>query len=480
MDLSKFHGGGHHHVHAHDCVGNGATGLSRVVMVRKTEQRTFASGKSGEEPKYETVTRETVETFGAGKTQRRVTTLEKRDLLDEPPDDLRAVLRETKLNGTNKPKPVSVVNKSKIPTATNGTSKPDLIKQGDSKLSWLKPKPKAEQNGDGDGVHEEDTFEQDCLRAHNEFRQKHGVPPLKLNKKICKFSEEWAKRLAARGHIEHRVNCEYGENIFLIWSTNPDFKVTGREPVENWYSEIKEHTFGQEPTNLKSGHFTQVVWKDSAELGVAMAKSRKGQVFVVANYYPPGNYIGSYVDNVLPLIGTCSGVVTPVKNGSTPTEELKSPTVASGSQDEEFAKEGLRLHNEFRRKHGVPELKLSLLLNDYSKQWAKTLAREDSMRHRTNGKYGENLFYIFSSNTNLKSIAQEACNAWYKEIKEHTFGVEPRTLRSGHFSQMIWKTSEELGFSMEKSRTGKVYVVANYNPRGNYIGQFSANVPPKI
>ncbi|XP_071443372.1 uncharacterized protein [Hetaerina americana] len=475
MDLSKFHNVGGY-LHSHDCVGNGASALSRVVMVRKTEQRTFASSKSGEEPKYETVTRETVETFGAGKTQRRVTTLEKRDLLDEPPDDLRAVRRESKQNGTSKAKPVPESGKSKIPTAVNGTTKSDPVKQSESKLSWLKPKPKGEQSVDSEGSHEEDSFEQECLRAHNEYRQKHGVPPLKLNKKICKFSEEWAKRLAARGHIEHRVNCEYGENIFLIWSTNPDLKVTGREPVDNWYSEIKEHTFGQEPGNLKSGHFTQVVWKDSAELGVAMAKSRKGQVFVVANYYPPGNYIGSYVDNVLPLQGATDKVKTPETNGTNTTEE----TAPTGSEDEEFAKEGLRLHNEFRKKHGVPELKLSPVLNEYSKQWAKTLAREDTMRHRTNGKYGENLFYIFTSNTNWKSIAHEACNAWYKEIKDHTFGVEPRTLRSGHFSQMVWKSSEELGFSMEKSRSGKIFVVANYNPRGNYIGQFSANVPPKI
>lgn len=29
------------------------------------------------------------------------------------------------------------------------------------------------------------------------------------------------------------------------------------------------------------------------------------------------------------------------------------------SDEEEFAKEGLRIHNEYRRKHGVPDLKLS-------------------------------------------------------------------------------------------------------------------------
>lgn len=36
-------------------------------------------------------------------------------------------------------------------------------------------------------------FEKACLKAHNEFRAKHAVPPLKLNKRLCRFSEEWAK-----------------------------------------------------------------------------------------------------------------------------------------------------------------------------------------------------------------------------------------------------------------------------------------------
>jgi hypothetical protein len=49
------------------------------------------------------------------------------------------------------------------------------------------------------------------------------------------------------------------------------------------------------------GHFSQVVWRDSKELGVAVAKNRSGHIFVVANYSPPGNFIGSFAENVPPL-----------------------------------------------------------------------------------------------------------------------------------------------------------------------------------
>ena len=48
------------------------------------------------------------------------------------------------------------------------------------------------------------------------------------------------------------------------------------------------------------GHFTQVVWKNSKNLGIAKARSSSGKIIVVANYEPAGNYIGQYVQNVPP------------------------------------------------------------------------------------------------------------------------------------------------------------------------------------
>lgn len=130
-------------------------------------------------------------------------------------------------------------------------------------------------------------FELDCLKAHNEVRARHGVPSLKLSKKLCKHAEEWARILASRGILLHRNNSSYGENIFCSWSSNANNNhVSGREPVDNWYNEISQHVFHKEPTTLKTGHFTQVVWRESRELGVGMAKNRNGEVFVVANYDP--------------------------------------------------------------------------------------------------------------------------------------------------------------------------------------------------
>lgn len=54
--------------------------------------------------------------------------------------------------------------------------------------------------------------------------------------------------------------------------------------------------------SFPAGHFTQVVWKDSTELGVGMA-TNGNTVFVVGQYRPAGNISneGYFEKNVLPL-----------------------------------------------------------------------------------------------------------------------------------------------------------------------------------
>ena len=41
-----------------------------------------------------------------------------------------------------------------------------------------------------------------------------------------------------------------------------------------------------------------MVWKASKEFGIGKAKTKDGKWFTVANYYPAGNLVGSYADNV--------------------------------------------------------------------------------------------------------------------------------------------------------------------------------------
>merc|ERR1711926_29472 len=144
-----------------------------------------------------------------------------------------------------------------------------------------------------------DKFRQDSLAAHNAYRAKHGVAALKLSSELNALAQEWADHLIAENAFEHRPNNNNGENIYM--SSGRAAQEQAQGAVDSWYSEIKDYTFGKEPSRggPVTGHFTQVVWKGSSEVVVGVAQ-KGSKVIVVANYSPPGNYIGQHADNVFP------------------------------------------------------------------------------------------------------------------------------------------------------------------------------------
>jgi len=155
------------------------------------------------------------------------------------------------------------------------------------------------------------------------------------------------------------------------------------------------------------------------------------------------------------------------------------PDSRSASEDyskDKFAQKTLLEHNKLRRVHGVQPLKLNNKLSKTAQDWAETLLRENSFRHRPNNKFGENI-YMSSRFPAKKPDPKEAVKSWYSEIKRYQFGVEPRSMETGHFTQIVWKSTTELGVGVA-SKDGKVIVVANYNPPGNYRGKYTENVPP--
>ena len=54
---------------------------------------------------------------------------------------------------------------------------------------------------------------------------------------------------------------------------------------------------------LATGHFTQVVWKSTTQLGCGLAVNRGNKIYGVCNYSPAGNVVnaGFFKANVLPL-----------------------------------------------------------------------------------------------------------------------------------------------------------------------------------
>jgi hypothetical protein len=70
--------------------------------------------------------------------------------------------------------------------------------------------------------------------------------------------------------------------------------------VDAWYSEVVNYNYTLGPVPGKvTGHFTQVVWKGTTDIGCASKYcSNLGGTMYVCDYSPPGNYGGQYTKNV--------------------------------------------------------------------------------------------------------------------------------------------------------------------------------------
>ncbi|XP_059909969.1 Golgi-associated plant pathogenesis-related protein 1-like [Gadus macrocephalus] len=143
------------------------------------------------------------------------------------------------------------------------------------------------------------SFQKEFLTTHNTYRQMHQSPPLTLSKDLNESAQSWANHLLDIGSLKHRGN---GENIYCMSSSAP-INLTGKEAVESWYGEVKDYEYNSPGYKDTTGHFTQVVWKETTEVGVGLATDGK-RVFVVAQYRPVGNMKGTenFQRNVLPQV----------------------------------------------------------------------------------------------------------------------------------------------------------------------------------
>ena len=68
---------------------------------------------------------------------------------------------------------------------------------------------------------------------------------------------------------------------------------------------------------------------------------------------------------------------------------------------------------------------------------------------------------------------------WYNEVKKYNFESNQFQSEAGHFTQLVWINSKKLGVGLACGTKNDCYVVANYDPSGNYGNQYSANVKRK-
>lgn len=137
-------------------------------------------------------------------------------------------------------------------------------------------------------------------------------------------------------------------------------------------------------------------------------------------------------------------------------------------------------HNSRRCRHGAPPVTWSNALAATAASWASTCSLQHSTSAFRNGA-GENLYWGPSSS------AEAALIGWYdNELPLFDFAnpeASGSSLVAGHFTQVVWWNTNAIGCAVQSCAGRLQYsymVVCHYSPAGNYIGQFAAQVKPKI
>jgi hypothetical protein len=187
------------------------------------------------------------------------------------------------------------------------------------------------------GLADENTL---ILKAHNAYRAQHGTPALTWSKDLALGAQQWASACTSNGQggFAHSPNAfkSYGEN--LRWGKGAGF--TGPESaVASWYNEIKNYNFSNPIPSYKAGdsdhnkevrHFTQVIWRDTKQVGCAVAPCN-GYEYWVCRYSPPGNWNGEKAGVLPEQVPPVGGIkTTESKGGGVKTQNVPVNTGGGG------------------------------------------------------------------------------------------------------------------------------------------------------
>lgn len=144
------------------------------------------------------------------------------------------------------------------------------------------------------------------LAHHNKYRYFHGAAALKLNSEINEISQKYAEQLLKEKKFQYSQSYyngkPLGENIYMFSSLQAENKYSGGSATSEWYNWNNGYDYekGEAKNKVRERlieQFTQVVWKESKEIGIGIAMDEEN-CYVVANYYPAGNTLGDFTTNV--------------------------------------------------------------------------------------------------------------------------------------------------------------------------------------
>ena len=131
------------------------------------------------------------------------------------------------------------------------------------------------------------------LAAHNRERAAAAVPALRWSPELAVEARAWADHLGRTGGFEHADGIDTGENLWAGTARH----YAPEDMVGLWVAEKRHFQAGRFPANSRTGrvgdvgHYTQLMWRGTDQVGCALARGREDEV-LVCRYSHAGNVIG--------------------------------------------------------------------------------------------------------------------------------------------------------------------------------------------
>jgi pathogenesis-related protein 1 len=142
----------------------------------------------------------------------------------------------------------------------------------------------------------------EMVTAHNKWRTDVQTPPLKWSTTLADTAQAYADKLKTTQACKpvHSGAAGLGENLFwasaLTYSdgTSKVQAVTPTQGTDAWGNEKQNYTYSTNTcaTGKVCGHYTQVVWKSTTDVGCGKAVCADNSQIWVCNYTPQGNFVG--------------------------------------------------------------------------------------------------------------------------------------------------------------------------------------------
>lgn len=134
----------------------------------------------------------------------------------------------------------------------------------------------------------------------------------------------------------------------------------------------------------------------------------------------------------------------------------------------------LEAHNRLRAKHCAAPLTWSTNLAEIAQRWANALRDRGCQFGHSGGSTGENLAAGTMGTLDPGTVVK----MWYDEIARYHFPDGGFSSNTGHFTQVVWRATRSVGCGHSQCK-GMDILVCEYDPAGNWEGQYRDNVRPR-